>query len=129
MFLTVFRIHFDVDPVLRIYFRKEFQFFSSKFYVNLSRFFCYPDLDPRFLKWIRIRQNEVDQDPKHWFLHFKCLFKIFFFLIVFDVLRIGYSTYFFFFRILSCVFYKYENIKLLNYYYSCDPRIGYSLSI
>ena len=28
--------------------------------VHISRFFYYPDPDPRFLKWIRIRQNEVD---------------------------------------------------------------------
>ena len=30
------------------------------FYVNLSRFFCYPDPDPRYLKWIRIWPNEVE---------------------------------------------------------------------
>ena len=37
------------------------------FYVRLSRFFCYPDPDPRFLKWIwiQIRPNDTNPDPKH----------------------------------------------------------------
>ena len=31
------------------------------FYLSLSRFlFCYPDPDPRFLKWIRILPNDTD---------------------------------------------------------------------
>ena len=30
------------------------------FYLSLSRFFCYPDPYPRFLKWIRIRPNDTD---------------------------------------------------------------------
>ena len=29
-------------------------------YASLSRFFCYPDPDQRFLKWIRIRPNDTD---------------------------------------------------------------------
>ena len=30
------------------------------FNVSLSRFFCYPDRDQRFQKWIRIRPNDTD---------------------------------------------------------------------
>ena len=40
------------------------------FYVILSRFFCYPDPDKLFLRWIRIRQMiriRPDPDPKHCF--------------------------------------------------------------
>ena len=32
------------------------------FYVSLLRFFCYPNPDSRFLKWIRIRPNDTDPD-------------------------------------------------------------------
>ena len=32
-------------------------------------FFCYPDPDQRFLKWIWIRPN--DTDPKHCYSSFK----------------------------------------------------------
>ena len=56
LFLAVFRIHF-------IWIWYSYNFFDFYASLSLGIFFGYPAPDPRFLKWIRIRQN--DTDPKY----------------------------------------------------------------